>query len=137
VFTYAPAWLADPQAFALSPQLPLSEEPLVDGSSQRPVQWYFDNLLPEEAQRTLLAKDAKLDEADAFALLSYYGAESAGSLTLLAPSETLAEEARLAPLPEARLSQRIQALCRGGPVPAAASNAHPTVSVAGLQPACG
>ena len=63
-FQYAEAWLRNPQGYGLSPHLPQSAVPLVDGASQRPVQWYFDNLLPEEGQRLLLAKDAKLDAAD-------------------------------------------------------------------------
>src|SRR3546814_5473976 len=49
-FTYAPEWLAYAGRFALSPALPLSSAPILDGSSLRPVQWYFDNLLPEEAR---------------------------------------------------------------------------------------
>src|SRR3546814_9488082 len=57
-FTYAPEWLAYAGRFALSPALPLSSAPILDGSSLRPVQWYFDNLLPEEAQRQLMATDA-------------------------------------------------------------------------------
>ena len=84
-FQYAADWLGNPQSFALSPRLPLTTEPLLDGASKRPVQWYFDNLLPEEGQRVLLAGDAKLDAADAFGLLAWYGAESAGSVTLLPP----------------------------------------------------
>ena len=64
-FEYSDAWLTNPARFALSPHLPLQAAPLVDGASLRPVQWYFDNLLPEEGQRTLLAKDAKVDAADA------------------------------------------------------------------------
>jgi serine/threonine-protein kinase HipA len=45
----------------------------MDGATQRPVQWYFDNLLPEEGQRSLLAADATIDKADAFGLLAYSG----------------------------------------------------------------
>jgi serine/threonine-protein kinase HipA len=71
----------------------LSAEPLLDGASKRPVQWYFDNLLPEEGQRVLLAGDAKLDAADAFGLLAWYGAESAGSVTLL-PSDAEPQSAQ-------------------------------------------
>jgi serine/threonine-protein kinase HipA len=82
-FQYDADWLGSPDAFALSPHLPLTAGPLLDGASKRPVQWYFDNLLPEEGQRVLLAGDAKLDAADAFGLLAWYGAESAGSVTLL------------------------------------------------------
>ena len=84
-FQYTSAWLRNAQGFPLSPHLPLVAEPLLDGASQRPVQWYFDNLLPEEGQRHLLAGDAHLDAADAFGLLAWYGAESAGSITLQSP----------------------------------------------------
>ena len=42
------------------------------------MQWYFDNLLPEEGQRALLAKAPTANVEDAFALLQVYGAESAG-----------------------------------------------------------
>ncbi|SFG25413.1 HipA N-terminal domain-containing protein [Neptunomonas qingdaonensis] len=53
----------------------------------RPVQWFFDNLLPEEGARELLASGAKIDKADAFGLLETFGAESAGAMTLLPPNE--------------------------------------------------
>lgn len=106
-FQYAASWLNHPQAFALSPHLPLSAEPLLDGASQRPVQWYFDNLLPEEGQRTLLAGDARLDAADAFGLLGWYGAESAGSLTLLPPEAAPQATEPLRPLPDEPLQARI------------------------------
>lgn len=42
-FQYADAWLNNPQGFALSPHLLLAVELLLDGASQRPVQWCFDN----------------------------------------------------------------------------------------------
>lgn len=106
-FQYSPAWLEHPDAFALSPHLPLGEEPLLDGASRRPVQWYFDNLLPEEGQRTLLARDARLDQADAFGLLAWYGAESAGSVTLLPPDTSIQSDEPLRLLPDGELQQRI------------------------------
>ncbi len=109
-FQYAEAWLRDPQRFALSPHLPLQAEPLLDGASRRPVQWYFDNLLPEEGQRTLLAGDARLDAADAFGLLAWYGAESAGSITLLPPEAPAQSAEPLRPLPDTTLEQRIRQL---------------------------
>ena len=99
-FQYAADWLNKSLAFALSPHLPLTTESLLDGASQRPVQWYFDNLLPEEGQRILLASDAKLDSADAFGLLAWYGAESAGSLTLLPPDTAPHIAEPLRPLPD-------------------------------------
>jgi len=115
-FQYSEAWLANPQRFALSPHLPLVPAPLLDGASRRPVQWYFDNLLPEEGQRHLLARDARIDVADAFGLLTFYGAESAGSLTLLSPDagpqaleplralQDIDLEARIRQLPKAPLT---------------------------------
>ncbi len=109
-FQYAAAWLDNPQGFVLSPHLPLAAEPLLDGASQRPVQWYFDNLLPEEGQRILLAEDAKLDAADAFGLLAWYGAESAGSVTLLPPDAGPQVAESLRPLPDAVLEARIRQL---------------------------
>lgn len=84
-FEYDAGWLQDPQAFGLSPGLPLTTPWHVDGSSIRTVQWYFDNLLPEELLREVLAKEAKLENADAFGLLEHFGAESAGSLVLQVP----------------------------------------------------
>ncbi len=71
-FEYDPAWLRAPSRFALSPHVPLEEGNQIDGATTRPVQWYFDNLLPEEGARTLLARDASLpDTTDAFALLEH------------------------------------------------------------------
>ncbi|SAL69293.1 HipA domain-containing protein [Caballeronia telluris] len=112
-FTYLPAWRERADNYALSPALPLADETCRDGSTRRPVQWYFDNLLPEEGQRTLLARDAAIrNEADAFALLAHYGAESAGSVTLYppgAPPESAIAERRLT---DDALQARIEALPR-------------------------
>ena len=56
------------------------------------MQWFFDNLLPEEEMRSALAREAKVDASDAWGLLAYYGRESAGALTLLAEGEQEAPE---------------------------------------------
>jgi serine/threonine-protein kinase HipA len=109
-FRYHPDWLQRSDAFDLSPHLPRSASPQVDDSSRRHVQRYFDNLLPEEAQRTLMARDARLPVDDAFALLTRFGAESAGSLTLLAPDEPTALHASKRALSTAELMRRIDQL---------------------------
>ncbi|AWH15984.1 type II toxin-antitoxin system HipA family toxin [Stenotrophomonas sp. ZAC14D2_NAIMI4_7] len=127
-FNYAPQWLSDAARFALAPALPLQEGDIVDGGSDRPVQWYFDNLLPEEQQRTLMASDARLDSANAFALLAHYGAESAGSLTLLPPGQSLSPGSREV-LADAELSQRI----RGLPRTSLAAGAAKRMLLAGAQ----
>jgi len=128
-FQYAPDWLNTPMCFALSPHLPLQAEPLLDGASQRPVQWYFDNLLPEEGQRLLLAGDARLDAADAFGLLAWYGAESAGSVTLLPPDAAPQSAEPLRPLPDEALQARIRQLPRAPLTQAAIKR----MSLAGAQ----
>jgi serine/threonine-protein kinase HipA len=128
-FQYTEAWLRHTDRFSLSPHLPLGIGPIVDQGSQRPVQWYFDNLLPEEGQRTLLAKDAKLEYADAFGLLAFYGAESAGSVTLLPENGQNQATEEWRPLSDATLSKRIRQM----PHVPLAQNAIKRMSLAGAQ----
>lgn len=127
-FVYHPTWVDARDAFALSPSLPLQNDPISDGASQRPVQWFFDNLLPEAGERTLLARDASIDKADAFGLLQRYGPESAGALTLLAPGEVL-PAGKLVPLSDQALSERIRKL----PRVALSHDAPKRMSMAGAQ----
>lgn len=68
----------------MSPTFWLRVEACIDTSTDRPVQRFVDNLLPEEGTRMSLARDAK---GDAWGLLAYFGRESAGALTLLAEGE--------------------------------------------------
>lgn len=123
-FEYHPAW----NGFDLAPDLPIESGRIEDGGSRRPVQWFFDNLLPEEHARVLLVRDAKLDQADAFGLLTHYGAESAGALTLLHEAEapTAAGES---PLPFKELSRRIRTL----PHTALSTGTSKRMSLAGAQ----
>jgi serine/threonine-protein kinase HipA len=128
-FQYTQDWLKGSAGFALSPHLPLSAELLLDGASQRPVQWYFDNLLPEEGQRVLLAGDARLDAADAFGLLAWYGAESAGSVTLLTPDAPPHNDEPLRALSDEALNTRIRQLPKAPLTQAAVKR----MSLAGAQ----
>lgn len=128
-FQYTETWLGHPERFPLSPYLPLGIGPIADQASLRPVQWYFDNLLPEEQQRTLLAQDAKLKQADAFGLLAFYGAESAGSMILLQEDEQDQEAEDWHPLNDASLSQRIRRM----PNAPLTQNAIKRMSLAGAQ----
>ncbi|MEH6651134.1 MAG: HipA domain-containing protein [Motiliproteus sp.] len=82
-FEYDPQWTD----FDLCPSLPIGTRQMIDGASLRPVQWFFDNLLPEGGARELISRDAKINKADSFGLLLEFGAESAGALTLLPPGE--------------------------------------------------
>lgn len=111
-FEYDPAWAGAQDSFDLSPALNRTRLKHEDGASLRPVQWYFDNLLPEERLRETVSKEAGIKGDDAFALLQYLGAESTGSLVLLPPDQTLATEGALRSLTDEALSQRIRDLPR-------------------------
>ncbi len=127
---YDQQWASRVGSFDLSPALPRSQLVHRDGASTRPVQWYFDNLLPEEKLRELIAADARLrDKDDAFALLEYLGAESAGSLTLLPPGQVPDTHAQLQPLSHEKLSRRISNL----PKITLTKDAPKRMSLAGAQ----
>lgn len=105
-FQYTPKWLNNSNNYALCSNMPLSEELQVDGSSKRYIQWFFDNLLPEEGARTLLARDINVDEADSFGILAVVGAESAGAITLSVKDIDI-ETARVTELSFEELNARI------------------------------
>ncbi|MGH8857791.1 MAG: HipA domain-containing protein [Polaromonas sp.] len=126
---YSQEWVASARGFDLSPELPRAQAVHTDGASKRPVQWYFDNLLPEEALRTVIAKEADLSAEDAFGLLAHFGAESAGSLVLHDPQRPAPAERGLKPLPLAELSQRIGNL----PKVSLTRDAPKKMSLAGAQ----
>jgi serine/threonine-protein kinase HipA len=127
-FEYDRQWASASDAYDLAPRLARSELVHIDGGTDRPVQWYFDNLLPEEEQRDVVAKEAKINGEDAFGLLEYLGAESAGSLMLLPPGA--ARQPRgLKSLNDADLSARIKNLSHAS----LSSGAPKRMSAAGAQ----
>lgn len=128
-FDYAQSWRDAPDGFDLSPALPREQKTIKDGGSSRPVQWYFDNLLPEEALREVVAREAGLRWEDAFGLLEYYGAESAGALVLLAPDAGDNLPAGRRELTSEQLSRRINGL----PGSSLQKDAPKRMSLAGAQ----
>ncbi|MBC7684802.1 MAG: hypothetical protein H7176_06190 [Bdellovibrionales bacterium] len=68
--------------------------------------------LPEEALRTVFAKQAKVSEHDSFGLLAFYGAESAISLILRDPANPVTGENGLRRLSDEKLAERIRDLPR-------------------------
>jgi len=128
-FEYHADWIAARDGFDLSPALPRAQPMHEDGGSHRPVQWYFDNLLPEEQLREALSREAGLAGDDAFALLEVLGAESAGSLVLLPPGRPEQPAGGLRALPDEALCARIRAL----PRVTLASGAPKRMSAAGAQ----
>lgn len=127
---YDEKWAHMEGSFDLSPALPRSQLFHRDGATMRPVQWYFDNLLPEERLREQIALDARLRvKDDAFALLEYLGSESAGALILLPPGQTPERHPALKPLTYSELSRRISNL----PTTTLTKEAPKRMSLAGAQ----
>jgi serine/threonine-protein kinase HipA len=126
---YDPEWIASDRGWDISPALPRASVAITDGSTQRPVQWFFDNLLPEDQMRTAIAKDARIDVADSFGLLTLLGKESTGSLSLLPEGDALPTEGATRLLPFVELSQRIRQM----PRVALATTSPKHMSIAGAQ----
>lgn len=74
-FAYAPDWLADGAAFALSPRLALAQ-PVHNGDE---VLHFFANLLPEGRVLDTLCRLRRLPRGDIFRLLESFGREGAGA----------------------------------------------------------
>lgn len=125
-FEYEKTWCDT--GFALAPGLPLHQSRIADTGSERPVQWFFDNLLPEEMARQRLVASLEKGEWDAWSLLERFGSESAGAITLLAPEAKLAEPGLLL-MTDVQLEARIQKM----PFVALSSEAPKKMSLAGAQ----
>lgn len=93
LFAYDAAWLADAKTPALSFSLPKQAEPFKRGA----VQAFFGGILPEEGQRTAIARALGVSADNEFRLLEYLGGEVAGALTLLPEGETPASPSDAAP----------------------------------------
>jgi len=89
-FCYAPGWLSQPEAVALSASLPLQAEPFEDRKT-RP---FFAGLLPEGHLRRLIAQQFQVSGQNDFALLDHIGGECAGAVTFLEPGQPLRESTR-------------------------------------------
>jgi serine/threonine-protein kinase HipA len=93
LFAYDADWLADSKAPALSFSLPKQAEPF----KRSTVQAFFGGILPEEGQRTAIARALGVSADNEFRLLEYLGGEVAGALTLLPEGETPASPSDAAP----------------------------------------
>jgi serine/threonine-protein kinase HipA len=127
-FIYTQKWLDRRSAFSISPHIPLQSELHVDSTTSRHVQWFLDNLLPEEDARAALFTSMPLRQHDAFSLLQEYGKESAGALTILKPG-IQPIKGSVAELSYAQLSKRIADM----PVTPLASSSKKKMALAGAQ----
>ena len=128
-FTYASDWLADPKAAPLSHALPKWPEPFGDALCNA----VFGGLLPEEAQRTAIARALGVSPDNPFRLLAALGGDVAGALAFLParevpPEVPVGEPAH--PLDDVELAALIDRLAR---VPMLAGEGGARLSLAGAQ----
>lgn len=127
-FAYAPDWLIDPDAPALSCAMPKREAEYDDTICKA----VFGGLLPEEGQRTAIARALGVSPDNPFRLLAALGGDVAGALAFLPtgehPSQAMGGDPE--PLDDTALSELIERLPR---VPMLAGEGGARLSLAGAQ----
>jgi HipA-like protein len=127
--SYAPDWLANPSAFPLSPHLALRREPYDDAEEDGMVEKFFDNLLPEGDARQRLDKRLNAKSGDSFDLLTRFGRETAGAITVSATDELVLNDSRYSELARPEFLRRVRLMRQEGASLLAASR----MSLAGAQ----
>jgi len=84
VFQYSQDWLDNPGR-PISFSLPCSEKKYPPAVSTA----FFENLLPENNARTILAFNHRFDKKDTFAFLENFGADCAGALSILPDGDNI------------------------------------------------
>ena len=91
---YADSW----HEFPISPHFPIARQTFEDTADSRPIEWFFENLLPEGRLRELTAFRDRINSRDTWALLMRHGLETAGALSITPNGLTVGSEGTLVPL---------------------------------------
>lgn len=127
------SYTADWSAFALAPTFPITTtREFKDSTNARPVEWFFDNLLPEGRLRDLIAFRDRIDPRDTWALLIRHGQDTAGALSLIPEGTNAAADEILVPLSPEALEEKIKA-SRARNLPLMAAWEEIRMSLAGAQ----
>lgn len=108
-FEYAALWLARPDAYPLSPMLPM--QPVADATASahaEQVRRFFENLLPEGQALDDAAQTLKLSKSNLVGLLVALGRETAGAIRLVMTGATTADQDEKRRVTATELSQRIR-----------------------------
>jgi len=127
-FVYATEW----KDYSLSPNFPIATKKYEDTANDKPVEWFFENLLPEGRLRDLIAFRDRIDPRDTWALLVRHGQDTAGALSLIPEGLAAATKEILAPLSQEALQEKIKA-SRARNLPLMASWDEIRMSLAGAQ----
>ncbi len=126
-FTYEAHWIESPHAFALSPHLPVRDEPY----SGNPVVYFFSNLLPEGPVLAAILKLRRIPAGDLYAQLEAFGEESAGAFSIVPDVNTTTRAPGYLPYPPREIRADIQRL--KDHVPLLAKHGELRLSLAGAQ----
>jgi serine/threonine-protein kinase HipA len=133
-FQYDAAWMESEEGRPLSLSLPFSlDSGLIKG---RPVETYFDNLLPDaDPIRKRLQDRFHIASRDAFDLLAEIGRDCVGAVQLLAPGEQPKDVYAIdaAPLTDAEVERALIQTVSPPPFAAHSMNDDFRISIAGAQ----
>jgi serine/threonine-protein kinase HipA len=87
-FQYARSWLSNPDGIPLSHSLPLRAEPF----RRKECRGFFGGILPEQAQREMIARNLGISARNDYAMLERIGGECAGAVTFLPQGEAMPEQ---------------------------------------------
>ena len=128
-FAYAPDWLADPASPPLSQALPKQPGPFGDQLCKA----VFGGLLPEEGQRTAIARAIGVSPDNPFRLLEAIGGDVAGALAFLPEGEKPPRDSSGTPPEPLQDDELVALLDRLPRVPMLAGEGGARLSLAGAQ----
>lgn len=106
---YSPEWLASPEAYGLSPALPLQTPG--GGYPSASVRRFIENLLPEGRALDIVAASQGVAKSNVYGLIQALGAETTGAFRFLTPDQDGRSKPTTAPWRRVsldELDQRIQ-----------------------------
>jgi serine/threonine-protein kinase HipA len=112
--TYAVEWLANPDAFPLSPHIAFRPEPYDDAEEDGMIEKFFDNLLPEGDARRRLENRLSAQKGDSFDLLRRFGRETAGAITVSTSPDLLPDDTEYAEVPRPVFLERVRKMRQEG-----------------------
>ena len=129
---YATPWLANPQAFPLSPALSLaSAKSAHDGYGSATIKRFIEHLLPEGRALDVAVAYKGLTQSNVFGLIRALGAETAGALQFT--SDVTAAPADAPTQREIPLSELAERIAQREQLPLTVWDGQVRMSVAGLQ----
>jgi len=106
-FQYADTWLNNSEAVGISQSLPLQREKY----NSKACRAFFSGILPEEANRKIIARNLGISANNDFAMLEKIGGECAGAITFIRSGENLPDQnGQYQHLTLAELSEKLKIL---------------------------